>query len=216
MSHVQSTTESDHPNVKLSKADWISAARKILIEEGVGRIRLRRLSESLDVTTGAFYWLYKGLKELHADLRSDWADRNTQPFIDASNLAGSDGWQQYLAYVRVLMLDGDYDPLYDNAIRDWAHSSTQTANILQEIDILRIELLRKIFVAMGFDNHAALIRARVTYFHQTGYQSMRIEESLEDRLANVPFFAEVLTGSRHLFALDGAEAVRAALLKTLP
>lgn len=207
-------SDSSRNNKQLTRADWVSAARRILIDQGINHVRLRPLAQSLGVTTGAFYWQYKNLRELHDDLRKDWASTNTEPFTEAIEAAGSDGWRQYLAYVRVLMLDGQYDPDYDNAVRDWGHASPATAKLLREIDTFRIEQLRSVFLALGFVGQEALIRARVTYFHQIGYQAMRVHESVEERLTNVPYYAEILTENRTLFSLGGPEGVRAALKRT--
>lgn len=196
----------------LSRDDWVAAGRQVLIDKGVSGIRLRALSESLGATTGAFYWQYRNLEELLEDIRQDWARRNTEPFTRAISAAGPSGMRQYLAYVRTLVLGNEFNPRYDNAIRDWAHADTRTAEVLREIEAFRIEQLRGVFRAMGFEGKAALIRARVTYFHQAGYNAMQITETLEERLENLPFYAEILTDRLDLLGLDSADAVRDFLL----
>lgn len=197
----------------LQREAWIEAARRLLIDSGIYGISLRKLSESLNATTGAFYWQYKNLEELHEDLRQDWATRNTAPFTAAIEAAEPDGMSQYLAYVRVLVLEEDYDPRYDNAIREWAHLSPRTAAVLRDVEQLRIAQLKRMFMAMGFDQKPAEIRARVTYFHQTGYNFMQITETVEERLANIPFYAEVLTDNRGLLSCRSPEEVRDCLLQ---
>lgn len=198
---------------ELQREAWVDAARQILIETGITGISLRKLSESLNATTGAFYWQYKNLEELHEDLRQDWATRNTTPFTAAIEGAKPDGMSQYLAYVRVLVLESDYDPRYDNAIREWAHASPRTAEVLREVELARIDQLKRVFLKMGFDPKPAEIRARVTYFHQTGYNFMQITETVEERLSNIPFYAEVLTDNRSLLMCKSPEQVRECLLK---
>jgi AcrR family transcriptional regulator len=196
----------------LSRQDWIVAGRQVLIDKGIAGIRLRALSESLGATTGAFYWQYRRLEDLLEDIRQDWARGNTDPFTRAIETAGPSGMRQYLAYVRTLVLGNEFNPRYDNAIRDWAHSDPRTAKVLREIEVFRINQLRAVFEAMGFSGRAALIRARVTYFHQAGYNAMQISETLEERLQNIPYYAEILTDRQDLLALETAAAVRAFLL----
>lgn len=191
----------------LSREDWIGAGRQVLIDQGIAGVRLRALSESLGATTGAFYWQYRKLEDFLEDLRQDWAQRNTAPFTRAIAGAGTSGMRQYLAYVRTLVLETEFNPRYDNAIRDWAHSDARTATVLREMEVFRIDQLRAVFAAMGFSGQAALIRSRVTYFHQAGYNAMQIRESREERLRNIPYYAEILTDRRDLLALDTAEAV---------
>ncbi|UWQ79708.1 TetR/AcrR family transcriptional regulator [Leisingera sp. S132] len=195
----------------LDRSNWIAAARKALVENGITGISLRRLAEELNATTGAFYWQFSNLEELLEDVRQDWAVRNTAPFTEAIESAGADGWQQYLAYVRVLVFEEEFDPLYDNAIREWAHSSPRTAEVLREIEAFRIEQLQSVFHALGFTGRAALIRARVTYFSQTGYNAMQITETFEERLENIPYYAEVLTDRTTLLELTTSSEVRQEL-----
>lgn len=197
----------------LDRANWVAAARDILVADGITGISLRRIAEVLGATTGAFYWQFSNLEELLEDVRQDWADRNTLPFTNAIDAAGNDGWAQYLAYVRVLLEENDYIPQYDNAIRDWAHGSRRTAEVLRETEAFRIEQLRKVFVALGFEGRAAAVRAHVTYFSQTGYNAMQITESREERLLNIPFYAEVLTDRLDMLELMTAQAVQDKLLK---
>lgn len=191
----------------LDRASWIAAARRTLIEKGISGVSLRQLADDLGATTGAFYWQFSNLEDLLEDVRKDWAERNTEPFTAAISAAGDDGWDQYLAYVKVILEEKDYSPQYDNAVRDWAHSSPRTAEILQQIEAFRIEQLRQVFVALGFGGRAAKVRAHITYFSQTGYNAMQVSEPREERLMNVPFYAEVLTDRLDLLRLKTAKAV---------
>jgi AcrR family transcriptional regulator len=199
------------PDRNLTRKDWIVSARNALIEKGISGVKLRALAETLGVTTGAFYWQYKNLEELLDDARQDWAETNTAPFERAFRAASPDGWKQYLSYVRVLVLEDEFNPRYDNAIRDWAHNCEKTANLLREVELLRIEQLRDVFVNMGFESEESAIRARVTYFHQAGYNAMGITETLEQRLANIPYYAKILTDRTDLLPLTSPEEVKRCL-----
>ena len=209
---------SNQPNAagrpeRLRREDWVMAARKALIKEGITGVSLRKLATSLGATTGAFYWQYKRLEELLEDVREDWVQRNTAQITKAIEEAGPDGWQMYLAYTRALILEDGIDARYDNAIREWAHSSKRTAETLRRVEEFRIEQLRNMFEAMGFEGKAALIRARVMYFHQTGYYAMQIVESAEERLENVPYYAEILADRLDLLNLKDVNDVRHYLEK---
>ena len=200
------------PNIKdstkaIKMNDWVEAARKIIIKDGVTGINIRRLAKILGVTTGAFYWHYSNMEQLYESIRQDWIIRNTEPFTKAINQAGKNGWKQYMAYVRVLLKEDEYIPEYDNAIRDWAHSNKRTAEILKKTETFRIEQLRKIFLALGFKDRSAIVRANVTYLSQTGYNALRVIEPRENRLKNIPYYAEVLTGRNDLKHLKTAKEI---------
>lgn len=213
---MSSKTKPQRRRGELSREDWVEAARGILIKGGMGALSLRGLSETLGVTTGAFYSLFASQDELHDAIHQEWIRCNSEPFTRAIEAAGPDGMNQYLAYVRELVLGTEFDPRFDNAIRDWAHGSAKTAAILRDIEAFRVEQLHKVFQAMGFTGKAALMRARVTYFHQVGYNAMQISETLEERLSNIPYYAEILTENRGLLNAASPAEVSAILLGQRP
>ena len=77
MSETQDAEKSGRP---LTAEDWVLAARDLLIEEGIQGLTLRRLAARLEVTTGAFYWLYKNFDQLLEDLLKHWETTNSAPF----------------------------------------------------------------------------------------------------------------------------------------
>lgn len=199
-----------------ARAVWVDAARDVLMSGGVAGLNLRGLAASLGVTTGAFYSVFSGLEDLHEALRQRWIDQNVTPMVDAIAAAGDDGFQQYLAALRVTILDAGIDPRFDNAIRDWAHSSPRTAEVLAEADTLRIAALEGMFRALGDDDKRAMIRARIAYFHQVGYGTLEIHDDPEERLLNLRYYAEALTGRRDLLDCTTAEEVRQFILTGQP
>jgi AcrR family transcriptional regulator len=195
-----------------ARAAWVDAARDILITGGISALNLRGLAASLGVTTGAFYSVFSGLEDLHEALRQRWLDQNVTAMIEAMSAAGEDGFQQYLAALRVTVLDDSIDPRFDNAVRDWAHSAPRTAEVLAAADALRIGALERMFRALGDDAKRAPIRARIAYFHQVGYGTLEIHDDPEERLLNLRYYAEALTGRSDLLICDSASDVRQFIL----
>jgi hypothetical protein len=136
--------------------------------------------------------------------------------IAAISAAGEDGFQQYLAALRVTILEGTFDPRFDNAVRDWAHSAPRTAEVLAEADSLRIAALERMFRALGDDEKRAMIRARIAYFHQVGYGTLEIHDDPDERLLNLRYYAEALTGRSDLMVCETAEDVRQFILTGQP
>jgi AcrR family transcriptional regulator len=199
-----------------ARTAWVDAARDILIAGGLSALNLRGLAASLGVTTGAFYSVFSGLEELHEALRQKWLAQNVTPMIEAIAAAGDDGFQQYLAALRVTVLGDGIDPRFDNAIRDWAHSASRTSEVLARADALRIGALERMFRALGDDQKRAMIRARIAYFHQVGYGTLEIHDDPEERLLNLRYYAEALTGRGDLMVCETAEEVRQFILTGLP
>jgi AcrR family transcriptional regulator len=196
----------------LQQRDWVVAARKLLIRRGIANVKVEPLAQAMKVTTGSFYWHFTGRQALHDALLKDWYDTNTAPLYEAVKSAGSDPRKQYLAFFGVWVLERDFDPRYDQAIRDWARTSTRVAGLLREVDDTRIKLLIEIFENFGYSGLDAEMRARVTYYHQVGYYAMHVKEMRERRLELAPFYADILTGHPWMHELTSVEAIRAGML----
>jgi AcrR family transcriptional regulator len=200
----------------LQKRDWVIGARKLLIKRGISNVKVEPLAEAMAVTTGSFYWHFSGRPELHDALLKDWYDTNTAPFYQAVKAASPDPRRQYLAFFGVWVLERDFDPRYDQAIRDWARTSKKVANLLHEVDDARIRLLLEIFENFGYSGLDAEMRARVTYYHQLGYYAMHVREKRERRLELAPIYADILTGHRWMHALRSVDEIRAGMLGNAP
>jgi AcrR family transcriptional regulator len=196
----------------LQKRDWVIAARKLLIRRGIANVKVEPLAHGMAVTTGSFYWHFAGRQELHDALLKDWYDTNTAPLYQAVKTAGSDPRRQYLAFFGVWVLERDFDPRYDQAIRDWARTSKRVADLLREVDDARIKLLLEIFENFGYSGLDAEMRARVTYYHQLGYYAMHVRETRERRFELAPFYADILTGYPWMHEMNSVEEIRAGML----
>lgn len=51
-------------STRLSREDWLSAALRQIAERGLAGVSIAELADSLDVTTGSFYWHFTSREEL--------------------------------------------------------------------------------------------------------------------------------------------------------
>ncbi len=177
----------------LIRADWIAAARELLIEGGIEHVRIDRLAKSLDVTRGGFYWLFKSRDDLLEELLEDWRLSNTKPFEKILN-AEHKGLDELDTLFDLWLEEQEYRPAYDSAVRDWARMSGQVAETVKAVDARRIELMNHIFLDLGYPPDEALVRARIAYFHQVGYYILGLGESKEDRTKVRHLYSKVLSG----------------------
>jgi AcrR family transcriptional regulator len=191
--------DNDHPEQvtvrrdPLNRQDWVSAARELLIQGGIENVRIGRLAESLNVTRGGFYWLFSSREELLDELLQDWKRTNTRPFEKILNTEHK-GVEELKALVDMWIQEEEYSPPYDSAVRDWARMSATTAEAVKEIDSRRIELMKHIFLDLGYAEEEAFVRARITYFHQVGYYILGLGETQETRVKALPLYLKVLSG----------------------
>jgi aspartate/tyrosine/aromatic aminotransferase len=112
-----------------------------------------------------------------------------------SGNGAQDGIQQFIEIIHLWADEKDYIPAFDTAVRDWARTSKEAAQAVRRADERRIEVLRRIFLSIGFPETEALIRARVAYFHQVGYYALEIRDDPDTRKHLIPLYCQVLLGT---------------------
>lgn len=178
---------------RLSRADWIAAARRALVEGGVAEVKVDRLASRIPVTRGSFYWHFKSRAELLDALLEEWRHANVEPFLRVEE-GKAPPLVRLKRFFAVWLGGGEFDPDLDSAMRDWARGSKRVAALVREADATRTDVLRRAFAALGYEAQEAEVRARVTYYHQVGYYALGIVESRRAREALFPTYFKVLAG----------------------
>lgn len=177
----------------LSTNDWIELAKQVLIKEGIAGVKVDRLAKKAGVTRGGFYYRFKSLQGLLDALLEHWKATNHQPMIDALTIPGTPA-ERFQSLVRLWLEEMDYDPDYDTAIRAWSRVSPKVASAVHEIDDIRTDTLKQVFLDAGYEEDEAFIRARISYFHQVGYYAMGVRESHKRREELSELYYRILTG----------------------
>lgn len=189
---------------KVTAETWVDTARRALVEEGIGGVKVDRLAQRLGVTRGGFYHNFEDRDELLARLLDLW--ESSCQFLPSdppgTTLAEAGAWIER-AIQRLIEEDG-YDHHFDMAVREWARSDQRAAWAVERADRERIRKLESFFKALGYDKEEAPIRARVFYFHQIGYYAIGVRQSLAERRRNARLYIDILCGH------DVMERVRAA------
>ena len=179
---------------QLSRDAWLALARRQLIESGLEGLKVDRLARAMGVTRGSFYWHFRDRDDLLEALLASWRDANTAPFEDVLSANPGRPDQQLLEFFRIWLDPSLFDAAFDGAVREWARSSKPAERMLQVADKLRMDLLRRIFAAMGYDDLESEVRARIVYYHQVGYYALQVDEPMEQRLRLFPLYYRVLAG----------------------
>jgi AcrR family transcriptional regulator len=194
----------------LGRADWIAAARILLVAEGIDAVKVTRLAETLAVTRGSFYWHFTDRADLLDALLAGWERQNTRAVIDAVDDA-LDLTSGILALCDVWVDVERFDPALDGAIRDWARRSATVRRSVERADTARVDAIGDLFARNGYEATEAFIRARIIYFTQIGYYALGLRETTAQRLSYLEGYFEGFTGRK--LAPDIAEAYRARHLR---
>lgn len=186
---------------RLTRADWISVARKVLIKTGIDEVKVDRLAKRMKVTRGSFYWHFDDRQALLDALLEDWRGRNIRE-IDEIKARWADTPPDFSEVVRIWLGEDPLVVQFDMAIRAWAKKTAAVAKLVHQIDDAWVALLQDFFARTGLGPDESMVRARVVYFHQIGYYALAIEEDVAVRARLVPIYYEVLTGQRPTPALQ--------------
>ena len=193
-------------NIKIPYEGWLEAAKVVLIEEGIGFVRVDRLAKRLKVTRGGFYYHFKSHNALLEGLLNLWRKQNQ--FVpenpDVSSQQSSYRALEALTYA--LIHEQGFDPQFDMAVREWARISVPVAEVVHEVDDVRIRSLRHIMKGIGCNEKEAEIRAKVFYYHQIGYYTIGAQDSVRARESNLSVYLTVLCGEKYV-ALASANGI---------
>jgi AcrR family transcriptional regulator len=180
---------------RLGREDWIAAARAVLLVGGVNGVKIGHLAKRLGTSRVGFYWHFTSRVDLLRDLLKLWESATTAPFEDALKRSrDADPIEDLLTILGVWVEETDFSPAFDRAVRDWARSSREAAAAVGRVDARRIEILHKIFKDLGFHDLEALVRARITYYHQVGYYALDEHEPRDLRRDRIPLNCKILSG----------------------
>lgn len=190
---------------KVTVATWIETARLSLLEEGVAGVKVDRLASRLGVTRGGFYHNFKDRDDLLSQLLAHW--EGTCRFLpDGSPGSTPPEALAWLDRMIVRLIEGDgYDFQFDLAVREWARSDQRAAWAVERSDRERLLTLQHFFEVLGYDGEEAQIRARVFYYHQIGYYTIGVRNSIADRRRTARTYLEILCGPG---VLDRARGVK--------
>ena len=179
---------------RFGREAWLGAARSALIEDGVGGLEVGKLARKMRATRGSFYWFFESRDELLTCLISDWELNNTAKFRSVLRDSGANGKEEFQALCDMWVSESGYSPQWDAAMREWARISPSVEAVVRRADDLRIAIIQRIFKDMGYEEPEALVRARITYFHQVGYYTLGVSESRAKRLKLLPIYIGILSG----------------------
>ncbi len=135
-------------NTRLSQEKWIDAGFDALNRLGPKALAAEPLARQLGTTKGSFYWHFKDVPAFHAALLHHW---HKDALSDVADLLASDGAAdaRLRHFGRSVLGDAS-----EAALRVWAHTDSDVAARLSEVDAERILYLRLLLKQFGLSNPA--------------------------------------------------------------
>lgn len=200
-------------NAKVTKQDWLRAALDVLVNDGLGEVKILTIGERLGVSRSSFYWYFKSREELLDALLEYWEATNTAHLVNHAERPTETITAAVCNVFKCFIDPLLFDNALDFAVRDWAKRSAKVRKILVRSDQHRVEALKAMFIRFGYDETDALTRARTLYFMQIGYNVADLNETMEERSRLVPYYVKDFTGidARPEEIMEQARYIRAII-----
>jgi AcrR family transcriptional regulator len=141
---------------KLSREDWLRAARRALLKGGAAATSVEGLARTLGVTKGSFYWHFRDRAEILDTLLYEWEHETSELFARADAHADvREGLQWLIAESgrRVLASERGEAPS-DAAIFAWSASAPRVARCVAKVEQIRLAFLAR---AVGSSERGELV-----------------------------------------------------------
>ena len=179
---------------KATRADWLNAARDVLVSRGVGEVKILALSHRLNVSRSSFYWYYENRQDLLDDLLEDWEARNTRTLAERCAAPAQTITAAVCNFFTCFIDPRLFDRGLDFAVREWARRDARVRHRIDAADQTRIEAVTALFRRYGYAEADADARARILYFMQLGYHALDVRENMSERLGRVESYLRGFTG----------------------
>ncbi|MFW0796356.1 TetR/AcrR family transcriptional regulator [Gordonia sp. CPCC 205515] len=154
---------------RLTVDDWLDAAMRLLISEGVGAIKISRLCRQLGVTKGSFYWHFTDIAALMTAL-ADHCRRVQADAMETLEGLGSLPPVERIRTMGVLVSDTRRRSV-EAAVRAWAETDPHLAKSVIALDSTVFDVAHDAFMELGFDEQQAHARATTLVYVGIGYMA---------------------------------------------
>jgi len=145
---------------------WLEAAITTLIVEGMDAVRIERLATKLHITRGSFYHHYKDRDDLLRAVLGHYVQINHENLV--AMLPALQGTAKDKLQTLWTATASQEFRDYDWAIRMWGMHDPHVAEVLNKIDVKRMDVMIALFMEMGFTEDESWIRAALAYHGSLG------------------------------------------------
>ncbi|WP_299345382.1 TetR/AcrR family transcriptional regulator [uncultured Maritalea sp.] len=147
-----------------AKSDWLDHGIEVLKTAGATGLKLEAMVGAMRVTRGSFYWHFENIDAFKKELLEHWRIRINQTQIEQLSQLPNSAEQIEELVRRVLAQSQELEA----AIRTWAGSDPHVAEIVKDIDKMRVDYLYAAFVQLGVNPDEALARATLMHWAYVG------------------------------------------------
>ena len=152
---------------RISRADWIAAALKVLAAEGIEWVRVEPMAKGLGVTKGSFYWHFTDRAALYDAMLDKWREIATRAIIARVEQTAATPREKIRQLIKLTTTSSEGARL-DIAVRSWANHDDRAANAVAKIDRERLDYVVDLLESVGIKHATAVVRAQIFYLTLIG------------------------------------------------
>lgn len=168
----------------------------MLLDGGVDSVKIQPLARALGLSRSSFYWHFTDREALLDALVDRWEAKNTGNLVARCQAPARSICAAVFNLFDCWINEDLFDARLDLAIRNWAQNDAVLQPRIAQADEARLNAMVAMFRQHGESPEMAATRARTMLFTQVGYYSMKLGETVADRLDRMPPYVEVFTGRR--------------------
>jgi len=158
---------------RVSRNDWVRESIAVLGEAGVKGLKIVAIAKRMGVTSGSFYWHFKGLSDLLDAILNHWEHHLTDHIIqDAINFSGSSE-QRILNLMKQVISEGAGE--HDHAISIWSRTDNKVLEVYNRTLTRRFEFCASMFEQANFTPDAAKVRGRLLVAYLMGESTSNLK-----------------------------------------
>lgn len=180
--------------VRATRKDWLSAARDVLVAEGVAEVKVLGLGRRLGVSRSSFYWYFRNRDHLLDEILNDWEARNTKTILSRCALPAESIAEAVCNFFSCFIRPDLFDSGLDFAVREWSRRDARVRHLIDAADRVRLDAVTAMFTRHGYGDDEAEIRARILYYMQLGYHALDVREPMAARMARLEGYLLGFTG----------------------
>ena len=177
---------------RLTADDWVAAGLRVLVESGVGAVKILPLAQGMGVTRGSFYWHFKSRAALLERLLDAWEATNTRAILEAAAGPGT-LVDRYIALSRLWLGGSEFDPRLDAAVRNWGRCDAAVLKRLKAADERRLAAFVEMIEPEGHGLIMTQRRAHALYYMQMGWYD-DVETPTDGRGESSASYFEIFLG----------------------
>jgi len=183
------------PKIIVTEDQWLQLGTERFSNGGVEALVIENMAGALKCSKSSFYWYFANRPTFIRRLVDRWVEQSTEQVIRASlqHAAAEDKMNQLLYEMFAVTQKGDF--LF--YLRKLSEQESVYEEVLDQIEQVRLNLAKELFMELGFSDEMADSKAWILYHYYLGWY----ERHKQHQLQNDDVLSHIARLRKHLVSI---------------